>query len=131
MPAAPRLGTPSYEEGWGGTDVDWNDQGKVDQVGQETCVPLDCYADVLVIDEFNPGESDKHQLKFYARGVGGIRVGWRGDKEVEREVLELVTIEHLTPEQMDELRRTVLAQEARGYRLSPDVYGTTEPIERP
>ena len=130
MPAVPQLGTPSYAMGWGGTDVHWNDRGRVDQLGQEICVPLDCYADVLVIDEFNPDEAGMHQLKFYARGVGGIRVGWRGVNEVEREVLELVSIEHLTPEQIDELRRTVLAQEARAYRLSPDVYGTTEPIDQ-
>ncbi|MGZ5329410.1 MAG: hypothetical protein ACXWFU_13725, partial [Actinomycetota bacterium] len=65
-----------------------------------------------------------------ARGVGGVRVGWRGVNEVEREELELVSLEHLSPSEMDELRRTVLAQEAAGYRLSPDVYGTTEPIDR-
>ena len=98
--------------------------------GQEICVPLECYSGVLVIDEFNPDEPGTHQLKFYARGVGGIRVGWRGANEVEREVLELVSLEHLSPSEMDELRRTVLAQEARAYRLSPDVYGTTEPIDR-
>ena len=130
MPALPSPGTPSYAMGWGGSDVHWNDRGKVDQLGQETCVPLECYSGVLVIDEFNPDEPGTHQLKFYARGVGGIRVGWRGAQEVEREVLELVSLEHLSPSEMDELRRTVLAQEARGYRLSPDVYGTTEPIDR-
>jgi hypothetical protein len=130
MPAVPRLGTPSYEEGWGGSDVHWNDKGKVDQLGLETCVPLECYSGVLVIDEFNPDEPGLHQLKYYARGVGGIRVGWRGAEEVEREVLELVSIEQLSPQEMQELRRTVLAQEARGYKLSPDVYGTTEPIDR-
>ena len=130
MPAVPRLDSPSYAMGWGGSDVDWTDRGKVDQLGKEICVPLACYADVLVIDEFNPDEPGTHQLKFYARGVGGIRVGWRGAQEVEREVLELVAIEHLTSDQMDELRRTVLAQEARAYRLSPDVYGTTDPIEQ-
>ncbi len=130
MPALPRPGTPSYAMGWGGADVEWTDRGKVDQLGQEVCVPLECYSGVLVIDEFNPDEPGTHQLKFYARGVGGIRVGWRGAEEVEREVLELVSLEHLSPSEMDELRRTVLAQEARGYRLSPDVYGTTEPIDR-
>jgi hypothetical protein len=131
MQALPRLGTPSYAEGWGGTDVNWTDRGKVDQLGQEVCVPLDCYTDVLVIDEFNPEDPGKHQLKFYAPGVGGIRVGWRGANEDEREVLELVSLERLTPEQMDGVRRSVLEQEARGFRLSPDVYGTTQPIEQP
>lgn len=130
MQAVPRLDTPSYAMGWGGADVEWTDRGRVDQLGQQTCVPLACYSGVLVIDEFNPDEPGTHQLKFYARDVGGVRVGWRGANEVEREVLELVSIEHLTPDQMDELRRTVLAQEARAYRLSPDVYGTTDPIDQ-
>jgi len=130
MQAVPRLDTPSYAEGWGGSDVDWTDRGKVYQLGQQTCVPLDCYNDVVVIDEFNPEEPGAHQLKYFAPGVGGIRVGWRGAKEEEREVLNLVSLEHLSPEEMDELRQTVLEQEARAYRLSPDVYGTTQPIDQ-
>jgi hypothetical protein len=130
MPADPQLGTPSYAMGWGGTDVHWNDRGQVDRLDQDTCVPLDCYTGVVVIDEFNPDEPGTHQLKFYASGVGGIRVGWRGANETEREVLELVTLEHLSPGEMDSLRETALAQEARAYRLSPDVYGTTDPIDQ-
>ena len=31
---------------------------------------------------------------------------------------------------MDQVRREALAQEARAYRLSPDVYGTTQPIDQ-
>jgi len=130
MQASPQLGTPDYAEGWGGSDVNWTDRAKVYQLGQETCVPVDCYTDVLVIDEFNPEEPGAHQLKYYAPEVGGIRVGWRGAEEEEREVLVLVSLEHLSPAEMDEVRRTVLAQEARAYRISPDVYGTTEPIDR-
>ncbi len=130
MQAIPRLGTPSYAEGWGGTDVDWTDRGRVYKLGEETCVPTGCYTDVLVIDEFNPDEPGAHQLKYYARDVGGVRVGWRGAKEDEREVLVLVSVEHLSSAQMDDVRRTVLAQEARAYRLSPNVYGTTQAIDQ-
>lgn len=131
MQADPRPGTPSYAEGWGGTDVHWNDRAQVDALEQETCVPVDCYTGVLVIDEFNPDEPGAHQLKYYASGVGGIRVGWRGAAEDEREVLVLVSLEHLSPGEMDDVRRSVLAQEARGYRLSPAVYGTTAPMDVP
>jgi hypothetical protein len=129
MQAAPRLGTPSYAEGWGGSDVDWTDRGRVFRLGEETCVPLDCYANVLVIDEFNPDEPGAHQLKYYSAGLGGVRVGWRGANEEEREVLKLVSLEHLDAGEMAGVRRAVLAQEARAYRISPDVYGTTEPID--
>jgi hypothetical protein len=130
MQAVPRLDTPSYAEGWGGSDVNWTDRGQVYRLGQETCVPVDCYADVLVIDEFNPDEPGAHQLKYYAPGVGGVRVGWRGAEEEEREVMVLVSLEHLNAAQMDEVRRQALAQEARAYRISPDVYGTTDPIDQ-
>jgi hypothetical protein len=130
MQAVPRLGTPSYAEGWGGSDVDWTDRGKVDQVGRQSCVPVDCYSDVVVIDEFNPDEPGTHQLKYYAPEVGVVRVGWRGAKEEEREVLVLVSLEHLSPAEMDEVRRAVLSQEARAYRISPDVYGQTQPIDQ-
>jgi hypothetical protein len=129
MQAVPRLNTPSYAEGWGGTDVDWTDRGKVYRLGQETCVPLDCYTDVLVIDEFNPDEPGANQLKYYAAGVGGVRVGWRGANEEEREVLKLVALEHLSDTEMEEVRTAVLAQESRAYRISPDVYGTTQRID--
>jgi hypothetical protein len=130
MQAVPRLHTPSYAEGWGGSDVNWTDRGKVDQVGQQTCVPVDCYTDVLVVDEFNPDEPGAHQLKYYAPEVGGVRVGWRGAGEEEREVLVLVALEHLSATQMEEVRQTALAQEARAYRISPNVYGTTQPIDQ-
>jgi hypothetical protein len=130
MQAAPRLDTPSYAEGWGGSDVNWTDRGKVDQLAQETCVPVDCYTNVLIVDEFNPDEPGAHQLKYYAPNVGGVRVGWRGAGEEEREVLVLVSLEHLSPEEMDEIRQAVLEQEARAYRISPNVYGTTQPIDQ-
>lgn len=88
MQAVHEEGTPSYSQGWGPA-VNWTDRAKVDQVGAQSCVPVDCYTDVLVIDEFNRDEPGAHQLKYYALDVGGIRVGWRGAKEEEREVLVL------------------------------------------
>lgn len=92
-------------------------------------MPVDCCEDVLVIDEFNPDEPGAHQLKYYAPGVGGVRIGWRGVKEEEREVMVLVDLVHLSAEQMANLRRKVLEQEARAYEIS-DVYGRTAPIEQ-
>jgi hypothetical protein len=128
MQAVHERGTPSYAQGWG-PDVHWNDRGKVDGVEETTCVPVDCYSDVLVIDEFSRDEPGAHQLKYYAPGVGGIRVGWRGPKEEEQEVLVLVELEQLSAQQMADVRKKVLEQEARAYELS-DVYGRTAPIEQ-
>jgi hypothetical protein len=129
MQADPSPGTPSYAQGWG-PEVNWTDRARVDQVGQQNCVPVDCYDDVLVIDEFNRDEPGAHQLKYYARGVGGIRVGWRGAKEEEREVLVLMGLRHLDAAAMAKVRERVLEQEGRGYRINPDVYGQTEPIDQ-
>lgn len=130
MHSGPRAGTPDYAEGWGGTDVDWTDRGKVDKVGVKNCVPTGCYTDVVVIDEFSREEPGKHQLKYYAPSVGGIRTGWRGAKEDEKEELALVSLEHLDASQVKSVRKSVLDQEARAYERHPDVYGKTEPMEK-
>lgn len=126
MTSAPKLGAPSYSQGWA-PSVDWTDRATVYQVGQETCVPLDCYKDVLVIDETSRSEPDAHQLKYYARGVGNVRVGWRGEGEQTQETLELVKFEMLGPKELEKARRAALALEKRAYEVSQDVYGHTEP----
>ena len=95
----------------------------MDKVGESTCVPVDCFDDVLVIDEFEPRKPGAHQLKHYARGVGNIRTGWRGS-DADHEVLVLAKLEHLGPEQLAAARRAALALEDRA-----SVYGRTEPAE--
>jgi hypothetical protein len=129
MQADPSPGTPSYAQGWG-PEVNWTDRARVDQIAQQNCVPVDCYDDVLVIDEFNRDEPGAHQLKYYARGVGGIRVGWRGAKEEEQEAMVLVALRHLGAAAMAKVREKVLEQEGRAYRIIPDVYGQTERIDQ-
>ena len=128
MKPEPQPFAPSYSEGWGPA-VGWNDRARVFELGSMTCVPFLCYEDVLVIDEFSRDEPDAHQLKYYARGVGNVRVGWAGAREEEQEVLELVKVEQLSPEAMTEVRNAVLAQDARGYETSPAVYGLTPHAE--
>lgn len=128
MMAEPRLGTPSYAEGWGPA-VGWNDRGRIRAMGEETCVPVDCYTDVLVIREFNRDEPGASQLKYYALGVGNVRVGWMGPNEQERERMVLVELRSLTPDELAEVRDAVLEQEARGYEIKKRVYGQTSPME--
>ena len=127
MKAEPQVGTPTYFQGWGPT-VGWTDYAQVDQVGQETCVPVDCYQDVLVIAESSLEEVDVFQLKYYARDVGEVRVGWRGEAASQEE-LELVEFVQLSPEALAEIRAEVLALEERAYEISRDVYGHTLPAE--
>lgn len=128
MKAGPELGTPSYAQGWGPA-VGWNDRAKTYKVGEHTCVPVSCYDDVLVMREFSRTEPGAYQLKYYASGVGNVRVGWGGPNEDEQEELVLVDFVHLGPEELAEIRDKVLAQEARAYTISPDVYGWTSPAE--
>jgi hypothetical protein len=130
MKPEPQPFAPSYSQGWG-PEVGWNDRAKVFETGSKTCVPVACYDDVLVIDEFSRDEPDAHQLKYYAKTIGNVRVGWAGTLEEEREVLVLTKLEHLSPEALAKVRATVLAQDARGYEHSPAVYGKTEHAEAP
>ena len=129
MQAEPELGMDAYSQGWGPA-VNWTDYGRVDQMGQETCVPVDCYEDVLVIAESSLEETDAFQLKYYAQGVGEIQVGWRGE-DATKETLELVEVNELGPEALAEVHTAALEQEERAYKISKEVYDQTEPMELP
>lgn len=123
MQAEPRLGTPSYSQGYAPPPFNWTDRGKVDQMGQKTCVPTGCYGDVLVIAENSDEEGpDAQQLKYYASGVGFVRVGWRGKGEKMKETLELAEIIKLTPDALAKAREQALGLEQRAY-----IYGRTPP----
>jgi len=128
MPAAPQSGTPSYAQGWGPA-VGWTDRGQVDQVGQRTCVPAGCYDDVLIIAETSAAEPDAQQLKHYARGVGEVRVTWRGAGEKTKETLELTRIERLDAAGLAEVRAKALEMERNAYERSKTVYANTPPAE--
>ncbi len=128
MQAKPQVGTPSYAQGWGPA-VNWTDRGQVDQVGQKTCVPAACYDDVVIIAETSAGEPNVQQLKYYARGVGNVRVGWRGAGEKTKETLELTRVEQLDARALAEVRARALEMEKNAYQRSKTVYAHTPPAE--
>lgn len=128
MKAKPRVGTPSYSQGWGPA-VDWTDRGKADRMDPETRVPAGLYKDVLVIAETSRSEPDAEQLKYYARGVGNVRVGWRGAGEKTKESLELVKFERLSPKAKAEVRAKALELEKSAYKNDRNVFGRTAPAE--
>jgi len=108
--------TSNFLQGWA-PDVNFLDCGRIFMVNQSTCVPLNCYENVLVVDEWSPLEPGSgHQQKYYAPGVGNVRIGAIDDPEGE--TLVLVNILHLTPEQMAEVRRETLQLEARAYEIN-------------
>jgi len=125
MKAEPQLNTPSYSEGFAPAPYNWTDRGKVDQISPKVCVPQGCHEQVLVIAEFSKEEGpDAQQLKYYAPSLGNIRVRWRGKGERTQEVLDLVEVAKLGPEEMAKVRAEALALEKRAY-----TYGRTPPAE--
>ncbi|MCZ7573221.1 MAG: hypothetical protein M5U01_32120 [Ardenticatenaceae bacterium] len=127
MKAEPQLGMPSYSQGWGPA-VNWTDRAQLAEIGQQTCVPFDCYEDVLVIEEFSQQEPNAFQLKYYTHAVGNVRVGWKG-ADATKETLELVDFVQLSPEALAEVRAEALELEKRAYEISKEVYDQTPPAE--
>ena len=123
MHAEPAAGTPEYSQGFAPPPWFWDDHARVSDVGVRTCVPVDCYDDAIVIEEFEPRFPGAVQLKYYARGVGGVRIGWSGDDE-EREVMVLTRFHKLGPQALARVRSRVLEQEDRGL-----AYGRLPPAE--
>jgi hypothetical protein len=126
MPARPRPGTPSYRQGWAPA-IEFADRARVLGTGRRACVPAGCFGNVLETDEWNPTEHGAHERKYYARGVGNVRVGFAGGKE--RETLALLHVKRLGPAALAKARARVLALDRRAYTVSKAVYGRTPPAE--
>jgi hypothetical protein len=128
MLAEPLLGTPSYQQGRAPA-VDFFDCGQVAKTHQHVCVRVGCFNDLLVIDEWAPLDPEGgHQLKYYAPGVGSIKVAAVGG--VNAEGLTLVSKSTLNPAAFARIRAAVIAQDRRGYRVAKRVYAHTPPVER-
>ena len=123
MTAQPAEGD-EYSQGYAPRPWFWDDRARVSDVGVRTCVPVDCYSDALVVEEYEPRFPAAFQLKYYASGVGGIRIGWRGPNEEEQEEMELTSFTQLDADALARVRTAVLEQEHRGY-----AYGRTEPAQ--
>ena len=128
MRAEPRLGTPGYAQGYAPPPINWIDRGRVHNVGEKVCVPVGCYEDVLVIEEFERNVPGAYQLKYYAPGVGDVRVGWRGPEEEEKERLELVKDMRLSPEALAQARADALEMEKHAYEIK-EFYRGTQPAK--
>ena len=130
MTAHPRLGAADYAQGFAPPPVNWADRGQTYKVDQRTCVPAGCYKGVLVIREFERSKPDASQLKYYARGLGNVRVGWLGANDEDHEVLVLTRVRHLDSKAMARVRRQALLLERYAYERSKAVYGGTAPSTR-
>jgi hypothetical protein len=117
----------NYSQGWA-PSVEFTDRGQVSQIDQDVCVPTDCYKGVVVIDETSKAEPDAHQFKYYAPGIGNIKVGWAGEDET-KEKLELVEVKQLSADELAEAHAEALKEEQHAYEVSKDVYGATAPMK--
>jgi hypothetical protein len=127
MLAHPRVGTAAYLQGVA-PGVGFRDCAQVVRQGQHRCEGSRCFHQVLVTDEFSPLDPEGgHQLKYFAPRVGNIEVGAVGGTVPE--VLRLASFKMLSRAALDRVNRLVLAQDRRGYRVSPSVYGRTARAE--
>jgi hypothetical protein len=127
MLAAPRPGMPSYLQGFAPA-IEFADRARVLRMGLRVCIPRTCYRNALEVDEWNPAEPGAHQSKYYASGVGNVRVG-ANSEDKEGEVLVLERVRHLSPGAMAWVRQQVLKVDKRADRIRADVYGRTPPLE--
>lgn len=126
MLAHPAVGVRTYLQGFA-PKIDFLDCAKVIKTDQRVCVPGKCYNDVLVIEETSPLDpSNARQHKFYAPGVGNIKVLPVDDPEAE--TLNLVKVNHLGRSALADVRAAACALEARAYKVSA-VYRHTRPMQ--
>lgn len=128
MLGRPRVGTPTYLQGFS-PSIQFKDCATVVQTNQRVCVATGCYSGVLVVDEFAPFDTvGGHQLKYHAPGVGVIKVAAAGG--VDPEALQLTQARKLCAAEYAAVRKSVVAQDKRGYHVARAIYGaTTNAIE--
>jgi hypothetical protein len=127
MFADPTSHTQTYYQGWGPA-VEWSDFGRIDETVPNDCVKAGCFDDVERFAESSDGETGIFQLKSYAKGIGEIRVGWRGEAE-SREELELKSRATLKSSALAKFDNLAIDLEKHAYKVSPKVYGQTEPMQ--
>ncbi|MCV2491971.1 hypothetical protein OF117_21725 [Geodermatophilus sp. YIM 151500] len=127
MKADPQAGDADYSQGYAPMPWSWDDRARVRDAGVRICVETGCYDDTIVVEEFEPSVPDALQLKYYARGVGNVMIGWEGPNEAEQEEMELVEVVQLTPEQLADARAAALDLEHRGLAYSR--IGPLQPLD--
>jgi hypothetical protein len=119
-----RRGKGYYSQGFS-APIEFLDCATVMWTRVNTCVPVGCFSNVLVIDEYGPFDlAGGHQRKFYAKGVGNVRIGAVNDPEGE--TLVMTARRMLTPTELAQARAEVLRLDQRGMNFN-EVYAQTSP----
>jgi hypothetical protein len=126
MVLEPLVGT-RFLQGWA-PEINFLDSAVVYQENQRVCVTYNCFENVLVTDEWSPLEPGSgHQRKFYAPGMGIVKVTAVEDPEAE--TLQLVNVFQLSPQVLEEANVEALRLDARAYE-NVDFYSSTAPARR-
>ena len=120
LPGDPRPGTPTFMQ----VDIPGGEQstGQVVKVGEKTCVPFDCFDDVVVVLE------DGSEHKYWAPGVGGILTEPLSGTSQETE--ELINIRELSPKVLDALSRETLRLDEHAAATVPSVFASSSAAVR-
>lgn len=123
----PQVGTPPYVQG-SAPAVDFFNAAEVFAMGRRTCVPFSCFDDVLIINEFSPDEPGGGGAhKYYAPGLGNVRVEPAGSPEMES--LRLKRYRHLNWLARRRANHETLKLDRHAYETVPELYDQSEPAE--
>jgi len=125
------MGSPSVGASYlqaSAPEIDLLDCAEVVDQGQHICVPVACYDGVLVTDETSPlAPVGGIQRKFYAPGVGNLKIEALNDPEGES--LALIQVQQGSTRVLTTADASALELDRRAYRFSPE-YRFTRPAER-
>jgi hypothetical protein len=127
LPGNPQVSTQKFIQAYEPGII--GDCGWVDKVGQHVCNQVNCYDNVVIINEESPGEPGTQQ-KYYAPGVGNFQIGALNDPQGE--TLVLTKLIHLGRADCIAARDAALALEDQAYNhdTSQKVYDLTAPVEQ-
>ena len=120
-------GSAPYSEG-NVPAIQFDDRSRILQTGLRVCVPVHCYTDVVLIDEWSPLDpASGHQRKYYAPNRGLIKVSATGGES--QEYLKLTHWHSLPASGRAAARRAAVTMDNRAYRVST-VYRHTPKVRR-
>lgn len=128
VPAEPSAGPAEVLQG-SAPGVNFLDCAKDFQTGQHVCVPTGCYDNVRVTEESSPLDNSRAtQHKYYAPGVGNIKVTAVDDPEGETLVLAERTT--LSSADLAAARQAAMTLDQHGHAAHA-VYQTSQPLRLP
>jgi hypothetical protein len=123
----PQLGSAPYVQGIAPA-IGFFNAAQVFATGQSTCVPFACFKSVLITNEFSPDEPGAGGAhKYYAPGIGNVRVEPAGSPEMES--LQLKTFGALSSSAREQANARVLKLDKRAFEVESAVYGHSTPAQ--